>query len=96
MRREIEERLNIKAMDIYGLSEMTGPGVSFDCNAHRGLHINEDHFLPEAIQQDTLKSLPYGMEGELTFTTIQKEGIPLLRYRTGDLTVLHDEKCDCG
>lgn len=96
MRREIEERLNIKAMDIYGLSEMTGPGVSFDCNAHRGLHINEDHFLPESIEQDTLKSLPYGMEGELTFTTIQKEGIPLLRYRTGDLTVLHDKKCDCG
>ena len=96
MRHEIEQRLNIKAMDIYGLSEMTGPGVSFDCPVHNGLHINEDHFLPESIGRGTLESLPYGMEGELVFTTIQKEGIPLLRYRTGDLTVLHDQKCDCG
>lgn len=96
MRLEIEQRLNIKAMDIYGLSEMTGPGVSFDCAVHNGLHINEDHYLPESIERDSLRSLAYGMEGELTFTTIQKEGIPLLRYRTGDLTVLHDEKCECG
>lgn len=96
MRLEIEKRLGIKAMDIYGLSEMTGPGVSFDCQLHNGLHINEDHFLPESINPDTLESLAYGQEGELVFTTIQKEGIPLLRYRTGDLTVLHDEKCGCG
>lgn len=96
MRLEIEKRLNIKAMDIYGLSEMTGPGVSFDCETHNGLHINEDYFIPETIHKDTLESLPYGVEGELVFTSIQKEGMPLLRYRTGDLTVLHDEKCDCG
>lgn len=96
MRLEIEERLKIKAMDVYGLSEMTGPGVAFDCDMHNGLHINEDYFISEAIGQDSLQSLPYGHEGELTFTTIQKEGIPLLRYRTGDLTVLHKDKCDCG
>lgn len=96
MRLEIEKKLNIKAMDIYGLSEMTGPGVSFDCEMHNGLHINEDYFLPESIHPNTLESLPYGLEGELVFTTIQKQGIPLLRYRTGDLTVLHDEKCECG
>ena len=96
MRLEIEERLDIKAMDIYGLSEMTGPGVSFDCKVHNGLHINEDYFLAESIETDTLQPLDYGQEGELTFTTLQKEGIPLLRYRTGDLTVLHGEKCACG
>lgn len=96
MRLEIEKKLNIKAMDIYGLSEMTGPGVSFDCEMHNGLHINEDYFLPESIHPNTLESLPYGLEGELVFTTIQKQGIPLIRYRTGDLTVLHDEKCECG
>ncbi len=96
MRLEIEKRLNIKAMDIYGLSEMTGPGVSFDCDIHNGLHVNEDHFLPEVIDKDSLETLDYGMEGELVFTSIQKEGIPLIRYRTGDLTVLHDEVCECG
>ena len=96
MRLEIEQRLNIKAMDIYGLSEMTGPGVSFGCQMHNGLHINEDHFIAESIDRNTLEALSYASEGELTFTTIQKEGIPLLRYRTGDLTVLHDEKCGCG
>lgn len=96
MRLEIEKRLNIKAMDIYGLSEMTGPGVSFDCHLHKGLHVNEDHFLPESINPNTLEPLAYGREGELVFTTVQKEGIPLLRYRTGDLTVLHGEECECG
>lgn len=96
MRLEIERRLDIKAMDIYGLSEMTGPGVSFDCEMHNGLHINEDHFLPESIDRDTLQPLDYGEEGELVFTSIQKEGIPLIRYRTGDLTILNDEKCGCG
>lgn len=96
MRLEIERRLDIKAMDIYGLSEMTGPGVSFDCEMHNGLHINEDHFLPESIDSDTLQPLDYGEEGELVFTSIQKEGIPLIRYRTGDLTILNDEKCGCG
>lgn len=96
MRKEIEQRLNIQAMDIYGLSEMIGPGVSFDCKAHNGLHINEDHFIPETIEPDTLEVLPYGTKGELVFTTVTKEGIPLLRYRTRDLTILHDEQCECG
>lgn len=96
MRKEIEQRLNIQAMDIYGLSEMIGPGVSFDCEAHNGLHINEDHFIPETIEPDTLEVLPYGTKGELVFTTVTKEGIPLLRYRTRDLTILHDEQCECG
>lgn len=96
MRKEIEESLNIKAMDIYGLSEVIGPGVSFDCGSKNGLHINEDHFVPETINPDTGEVLPYGTKGELVFTSITKEALPLLRYRTRDLTILHDEKCDCG
>lgn len=96
MRREIENRLDIKALDIYGLSEIIGPGVSFECSVQSGLHVNEDHFMPEIIDVDTLKPLPYGSKGELVFSTITKEGMPLLRYRTRDLTILRDEKCECG
>lgn len=96
MRREIESRLNLKAYDIYGLTEVIGPGVAVECEAHNGLHINEDHFLPEIIDPDTGEKLPFGTEGELVFTTVTREAMPLIRYRTRDLTVLHDEPCDCG
>ena len=96
MRREIEQKLEIKAIDIYGLSEIIGPGVSFECEHQCGLHVNEDHFIPEIIDPLTLKPLPEGSEGELVFTTITKEGLPLIRYRTRDLTSLNFEKCECG
>jgi phenylacetate-CoA ligase len=96
MRWQIEERLGLKAYDIYGLTEIIGPGVSVECEAHEGLHINEDHFLPEIIDPDTGQPLPYGEEGELVFTTLTKEAMPLIRYRTRDLTVLHAEPCACG
>jgi len=96
MRREIEDKLQIKAIDIYGLSEIIGPGVASECIFQQGLHINEDHFYPEIIDPDTLEILPAGKTGELVFTTITKEGLPLIRYRTRDLTRLHYEKCSCG
>jgi phenylacetate-CoA ligase len=96
MRHQIEERLNLKAYDIYGLTEIIGPGVSVECEAHNGLHVNEDHFLPEIIDPDTGEALPYGEEGELVFTTLTKEAMPVIRYRTRDLTVLHAEPCACG
>lgn len=96
MRKEIEKKLNIVAHDIYGLSEVMGPGVSIECGHKCGMHIWEDHFIPEIVDPITLEPLPYGTLGELVFTTITKEGIPLLRYRTRDLCVLHDEKCECG
>ena len=96
MRREIEEKLRIKAIDIYGLSEVIGPGVASECPVQNGLHVNEDHFIPEIINPDTLEVLPEGSVGELVFTTITKEGLPLIRYRTRDLTRLFYEKCDCG
>ena len=96
MRREIEQKLRIKAIDIYGLSEVIGPGVASECLVQNGLHINEDHFYPEIIDPETLEVLPAGTVGELVFTTITKEGLPLIRYRTRDLTRLHYEKCDCG
>jgi phenylacetate-CoA ligase len=96
MRREIEDKLKIKAIDIYGLSEVIGPGVASECLVQKGLHINEDHFYPEIIHPDTLEVLPPGSIGELVFTTITKEGLPLIRYRTRDLTRLHYEKCECG
>ncbi len=96
MRREIESKLGIKAIDIYGLSEIIGPGVSCECEYQVGMHINEDHFVPEIIDPITLKPLPAGEIGELVFTTITKEGIPLIRYRTRDLTRLNYEKCACG
>lgn len=96
MRREIEDKLRIKAIDIYGLSEVIGPGVASECLVQEGLHINEDHFFPEIIDPVTLEVLPEGMTGELVFTTITKEGLPLIRYRTRDLTRLSYRKCRCG
>ncbi len=96
MRREIEEKLRIKAIDIYGLSEVIGPGVASECQCQEGLHINEDHFYPEIIDPETLEVLPDGSMGELVFTTITKEGLPLIRYRTRDLTRLNRERCKCG
>ncbi|HOO84721.1 MAG TPA: phenylacetate--CoA ligase [Prolixibacteraceae bacterium] len=96
MRKEIEEKLKIKAIDIYGLSEIVGPGVSCECEHQVGMHINEDHFLPEIINPETLEPMAPGEVGELVFSTITKEGIPLLRYRTRDLTRLIYDKCACG
>ena len=97
MRREVEERLRIKAIDIYGLSEIIGPGVSSECiEAQSGLHINEDHFYPEIINPGTGEQLPFGQEGELVITSMSREAMPLIRYRTGDITSLNPEKCVCG
>jgi phenylacetate-CoA ligase len=96
MRREIEDKLQIKAIDIYGLSEVIGPGVASECLVQEGLHINEDHFFPEIIDPETLLPLPEGSTGELVFTTLTKEGLPLIRYRTRDLTRLSYDTCKCG
>ena len=96
MRKEIEERLGIMAMDIYGLSEIMGPGVSIECPYKCGLHVQEDHFIPEIINPETEEVLPEGTTGELVFTTITKEGLPLIRYRTHDISSLNYEKCECG
>lgn len=96
MRKEIESKLGIKAYDIFGLSEIIGPGVSYECAEQNGLHINEDHFIPEILDTNTLKPLPNGSMGELAFTTVTKQGLPIIRYRTRDLTRLNDEKCECG
>jgi phenylacetate-CoA ligase len=96
MRKEIESRYGMKAYDIYGLTEIIGPGVSFECEAQDGLHINEDLFYPEIIDPATGKPLPPGEKGELVFTTLTKEGTPLLRYRTRDITYLMSEPCSCG
>jgi phenylacetate-CoA ligase len=97
MRDEIEHKLNIQAIDIYGLSEIMGPGVGIECiEAKKGLHIFEDHFIPEIIDPETGKSLPWGQKGELVFTTITKEAFPLIRYRTRDISALDPEPCKCG
>ena len=96
MRRDIEKSLGIKAFDIYGLTESTGPGVAFECEEQTGMHINEDHFLAEIIDPDTGEVLPEGSKGELVFTNLDKEGFPLLRYRTRDICVLSRKKCSCG
>ena len=96
MREQIEEMLQIKAHDIYGLSEIMGPGVAADCKYHKGMHIAEDHFLPEIIDPKTLQPIGADVTGELVFTTLTKEGIPLIRYRTKDLTSINYEKCECG
>ncbi|MBR6325399.1 MAG: phenylacetate--CoA ligase [Lachnospiraceae bacterium] len=96
MRDQIEKRLHIKAFDIYGLTEIMGPGVACDCEYRKGLHIYEDHFYPEIIHPETLEQLPHGELGELCITTLTKEGMPLIRYRTRDLTSLEYGKCDCG
>ena len=96
MRTQIERQLGIHAHDIYGLSEIMGPGVATDCQFHEGLHIHEDHFLPEIVDQNTLKPLRDGMTGELVISTLTKEGLPLIRYRTKDLTSLDHSTCQCG
>jgi phenylacetate-CoA ligase len=96
MHNEIEARLNIKAFDIYGLSEVMGPGVACDCEFHRGLHVCEDHFYPEVLNSATLTPVADGETGELAFTTLTKEGIPLIRYRTKDLTSIDHSPCECG
>ena len=96
MRKEIETRLGLQAYNLYGLSEIIGPGVSYECQCKNGSHISEDHFYPEIINPDTLEPQPYGTTGELVFTTLTKTGMPLLRYRTKDLTSLIGEKCECG
>ena len=96
MRRDIEEKLGIKAYDIYGLTETSGPGVSFECSEQTGMHINEDHFIAEIIDPDTGEVLPEGTKGELVFTAITKEAFPLLRYRTKDICILSRKKCSCG
>ena len=96
MRRGIEESLGIKAYDIYGLTETTGPGVSFECSGQTGMHVDEDHFYTEIIDPDTGEVLPEGSKGELVFTSLDKEAFPLLRYRTRDICVLSRKKCSCG
>ena len=96
MRRDIEAKLSIKAYDIYGLTELSGPGVAYECSARQGMHINEDHFIAEIIDPDTLEVLPMGSKGELVFTSLDKEAFPLLRYRTRDICRLDDTPCPCG
>lgn len=96
MRKEIEERLGIKAMEAFGLTEHGGPGVAFDCEAQDGLHINEDHFLAEIVDPATLEPLPIGEQGELVITSLQRRAMPMIRYRTKDITRLRREKCVCG
>ncbi len=96
MRKEIEERLGIKAMEAFGLTELGGPGVAFDCEAQDGLHINEDHFLAEIVDPATLEPLPIGEQGELVLTSLQRKAMPMLRYRTKDITKFHRETCSCG
>ena len=96
MRRDIERKLGIRAYDIYGLTEISGPGVSFECEAQTGMHINEDHFIAEIINPETGEVLPDGEKGELVFTSITKKAFPLLRYRTRDICVLNREPCPCG
>ena len=96
MRHDIERTLGIKAYDIYGLTEISGPGVSFECSEQRGMHINEDHFIAEIIDPETGEVLPEGAQGELVFTSLDKKAFPLLRYRTRDICTLTREKCSCG
>ena len=96
MRKDIERRLGIKAYDIYGLTEISGPGVAFECSAQSGMHVNEDHFIAEIIDPKTGEVLPEGEKGELVFTCITKEAFPMIRYRTKDICVLTREKCSCG
>jgi len=96
MRTRLESRLGIKAYDIYGLTEITGPGVSFECSAQEGMHINEDHFIAEIIDPDTGEVLPEGSKGEIVFTCITKQAFPLLRFRTRDICILKRGECPCG
>ena len=96
MRKEIEKRFGIEAYNVYGLTEIIGPGVAHECPAKNGLHIWEDHFLVEIIDPETGETLPEGQEGELVITSLSREGMPMIRFRTRDITTLHREKCDCG
>ena len=96
MRQEIQNKLGLKMYNIYGLSEVLGPGVSYECDCQNGSHICDDHFFPEIIDPDTLEPLPYGQQGELVFTTLTKEGMPVLRYRTRDISSLMIDECPCG
>ena len=96
MRHDIENKLGIKAYDIYGLTETSGPGVAYECSEQTGMHINEDHFIAEIIDPDTGEVLPEGSKGELVFTAITKKAFPLLRYRTRDICILNRKKCSCG
>ncbi|MBQ6540636.1 MAG: phenylacetate--CoA ligase [Oscillospiraceae bacterium] len=96
MRHDIEAKLGLKAFDIYGLTELSGPGVAFECEEQGGMHINEDHFIAEVIDPVTEEVLPYGSKGELVFTAITKEAFPMIRYRTRDICVLNDAPCSCG
>ncbi|MFZ5647737.1 MAG: phenylacetate--CoA ligase family protein [Bacillota bacterium] len=96
MRQQLEAKLDIKAYDVYGLSEVLGPGVSMECECQQGMHIFEDHFLAEIIDPETGDPLPYGQQGELVFTSLTKEAFPIIRYRTRDITVLTEEPCACG
>lgn len=96
MRREIENKLGIKAYDIYGLSEIMGPGVSFECSEQNGMHVNEDHFIIEIVDPKTLEPVPNGQQGEIVFTCITKEALPLIRYRTKDIGVITSNDCSCG
>jgi phenylacetate-CoA ligase len=96
MQQQLEEKLNITALDIYGLSEVMGPGVAMECTAHEGSHIFEDHFIAEIIDPETAEPLPYGEQGELVLTSLTKEAFPIIRYRTRDITSLNPEPCSCG
>ena len=96
MRKNLEKRLGIKAYDIYGLTELSGPGVAYECSAQTGMHINEDHFAAEIVDPETLEPLPSGREGELVFTSLDKEAFPVIRYRTRDICELSEEPCSCG
>jgi len=96
MRQQLEAKLSIKAYDIYGLSEVLGPGVSMECQCQQGMHIFEDHFIAEVIDPETGEPLPFGQQGELVFTSLTKEAFPIIRYRTRDITVLTEEPCACG
>jgi phenylacetate-CoA ligase len=96
MRRHMESEGGIQAFDIYGLSEIIGPGVAIECPLHRGLHIFEDHFYPEIVDPETGRTLPDGEEGELVLTTLSKQAMPMIRYRTRDITALYPEACPCG
>ena len=96
MRRRIEEMMRIRAYDIYGMSELMGPGVAYECSAQDGMHINEDHFIVDVIDPETGEPVPDGEKGELVFTCISKEALPLIRYRTRDISVVTREKCSCG
>ena len=96
LRSDIESRLKIKAFDNYGLSEIIGPGVAFECESRCGMHVNEDHFIVEVIDPESLEVLPEGEEGELVFTTVTKQAFPLIRYRTGDISKIIPGTCDCG